>query len=40
MWGLWGVFFAIPLATLVRAVITAWPKNEIMQNENTQENPD
>lgn len=24
MWGFWGVFFAIPLATLVKAVITAW----------------
>ncbi len=24
-WGLWGVFFAIPLATLIKAVITAWP---------------
>ena len=24
-WGLWGVFFAIPLATLVKAIITAWP---------------
>ncbi|TNF33029.1 MAG: AI-2E family transporter [Gammaproteobacteria bacterium] len=26
MWGLWGVFFAIPLATLVKAIINAWPK--------------
>ena len=26
LWGLWGVFFAIPLATLFKAVITAWPK--------------
>lgn len=26
MWGFWGVFFAIPLATLVKAVLTAWPK--------------
>ncbi len=26
LWGVWGVFFAIPLATLVRAVIVAWPK--------------
>lgn len=26
IWGLWGVFFAIPLATLVNAVIKAWPK--------------
>ncbi len=25
IWGLWGVFFAIPLATLVNAVIKAWP---------------
>ena len=24
-WGLWGVFFAIPLATLVKAVMNAWP---------------
>jgi len=26
IWGLWGVFFAIPLATLVQAVLNAWPK--------------
>ncbi len=25
IWGLWGVFFAIPLATLVSAVLNAWP---------------
>jgi putative permease len=25
IWGIWGVFFAIPLATLVKAVINAWP---------------
>jgi putative permease len=25
-WGFWGVFFAIPLATLVKAVIEAWPR--------------
>tara|TARA_R110000772_G_scaffold228820_3_gene339545 strand:+ start:1417 stop:2427 length:1011 start_codon:yes stop_codon:yes gene_type:complete len=24
LWGFWGVFFAIPLATLVKAVSTAW----------------
>ncbi len=24
-WGFWGVFFAIPLATLLKAVMTAWP---------------
>lgn len=25
LWGLWGVFFAIPLATVIAAVIKAWP---------------
>ena len=25
IWGFWGVFFAIPLATLVKAVFNAWP---------------
>ena len=25
IWGFWGVFFAIPLATLVEAVIKSWP---------------
>ncbi|HBO37308.1 MAG TPA: AI-2E family transporter [Pasteurellaceae bacterium] len=28
LWGFWGVFFAIPLATLVKAVINAWPSND------------
>ncbi len=27
LWGFWGIFFAIPLATLVKAVINAWPTN-------------
>lgn len=26
LWGFWGVFFAIPLATLVNALISAWPR--------------
>lgn len=26
MWGFWGVFLAIPLATVVKAVLTAWPR--------------
>ena len=26
LWGVWGVFFAIPLATLVQAVLIAWPR--------------
>ncbi|MGM1196666.1 AI-2E family transporter [Klebsiella pneumoniae] len=25
LWGFWGVFFAIPLATLIKAVVHAWP---------------
>ena len=28
IWGMWGVFFAIPLATLIKAVINAWPTSE------------
>lgn len=28
IWGGWGVFFAIPLATLVQAVLEAWPRFE------------
>ncbi|HDR1358166.1 TPA: AI-2E family transporter, partial [Pasteurella multocida] len=28
LWGFWGVFFAIPLATLVKAVVNAWPSTE------------
>ncbi|WP_424948046.1 AI-2E family transporter [Candidatus Spongiihabitans sp.] len=27
LWGIWGVFFAIPLATLVQAILFAWPKS-------------
>jgi len=26
LWGFWGVFFAIPLATLISAVISVWPR--------------
>jgi putative permease len=26
VWGFWGVFFAIPLATMVNAIINAWPR--------------
>lgn len=28
IWGVWGVFFAIPLATLVKAVGNAWPDKD------------
>ncbi len=27
LWGFWGIFFAIPLATLVQAVLQSWPKS-------------
>jgi putative permease len=26
MFGFWGVFFSIPLATFIKAVWNAWPK--------------
>ncbi|MFD1384016.1 AI-2E family transporter [Rhodanobacter aciditrophus] len=29
VWGFWGVFFAIPLATLVKAIINAWPRAHV-----------
>jgi putative permease len=28
IWGFWGVFFAIPLATFVKAVFNAWPTKQ------------
>ncbi|MCL4126603.1 UNVERIFIED_CONTAM: hypothetical protein GTU68_008990 [Idotea baltica] len=28
LWGFWGVFFAIPLATLCKALLDAWPRVE------------
>jgi putative permease len=33
IWGFWGVFFAIPLATLVKAVLSAWPKADKLRPE-------
>jgi putative permease len=37
IWGLWGVFFAIPLATFIKAIINAWPRSgpeeEALQDE-------
>ncbi len=27
LWGFWGIFFAIPLATLVNAILRSWPKH-------------
>jgi len=37
MWGFWGVFFAIPLATLVKAVLNAWPSNQDIVPEQNEE---
>lgn len=28
LWGFWGVFFSIPLATLIKAIINVWPCRE------------
>jgi putative permease len=30
LWGVWGVFFAIPLATLIQAIIKAWPSAKLV----------
>jgi putative permease len=30
LWGFWGVFFAIPLATLVNAVLRAWTAHRVV----------
>ncbi len=35
LWGFWGLFFAIPLATLIKAIVTAWPMG--MEEANSQE---
>jgi putative permease len=35
LWGFWGVFFAIPLATLVKAVLSAWPRLGEAETEET-----
>lgn len=40
LWGFWGIFFAIPLATVVQAVLKAWPragKDEDQQEEASRE---
>ncbi len=29
LWGVWGVFFAIPLATLVKAIYNSWPRSDL-----------
>jgi putative permease len=39
LWGFWGVFFAIPLATLVKSLLNAWPRASDAQTE-VLENPE
>jgi len=31
LWGVWGVFFAIPLATLIQAILNVWPKTVVSE---------
>ncbi|MGD9660584.1 MAG: AI-2E family transporter [Porticoccaceae bacterium] len=33
LWGFWGVFFAIPLATLIKAMYNAWPRKDKIQDQ-------
>jgi putative permease len=33
IWGFWGVFFAIPLATLLKALVYAWPRGMRQRDE-------
>ena len=44
LWGFWGVFFAIPLATVVQAVLKTWPRtiadDETDQESSSEEGPD
>lgn len=32
LWGFWGIFFAIPLATVVQAVLKAWPRRGFLES--------
>jgi putative permease len=32
LWGFWGIFFAIPLATVIQATIKAWPRKNDINN--------
>ena len=40
LWGLWGVFFAIPLAALTQAILDAWPRQRMGSHEPPGEHPD
>jgi len=32
IWGFWGLFFAIPLATFIKAIFNAWPQPKDVNN--------
>lgn len=34
LWGFWGIFFAIPLATAVQAILKAWPPAKVSGEQN------
>ncbi|TDJ27951.1 MAG: AI-2E family transporter [Gammaproteobacteria bacterium] len=36
LWGIWGVFFAIPLATLIQAIIKAWTDHDTKGEDDSQ----
>ena len=36
LWGFWGVFFAIPLATLFSAILRAWPRPKAQAQEKSE----
>jgi putative permease len=31
LWGFWGVFFAIPLATVIQAIVRGWPRAGVVE---------
>jgi len=37
LWGFWGIFFAIPLATVVQAVLKAWPRSDGADDEGAEQ---
>ncbi len=38
VWGFWGIFFAIPLATLIKAILNAWPtRHDVVVEEGSED---
>lgn len=40
IWGFWGIFFAIPLATLLKALVYAWPRGVSRHRQSERESGD